>query len=132
MSLMAVVAFTATLSACSLDTVIWGTDGARVIDMTEQVIEAAASGEPDPLACAGTTPDFGQARDWEALSAGEPERFHAEYWDKQVPLDPEWNINLEWGGPPPVSGQVIPGDVFFREDADGLCVVDISWSTVVG
>jgi hypothetical protein len=122
---------TAALAACSVDVVIWGPEGARVIETTEQLIDAAASGEHDALACAGGAADFGEPGDWDRLSAGEPEPFRGDYWEEQIPLDPAWSINLELGAEGAETGRVFPGDVFYRETADGLCVVDIAWSTVV-
>lgn len=119
-------------AGCSLDTVIWGPDGAHVIETTEQLIHAAASGEADALGCADSTADFGEPEDWESLSAGEPERFNSEYWPDQALLDPSWSINLELGAEGGVSGQVLPGDVFYRETDDGLCIADIAWSTIEG
>ncbi|RLQ84446.1 hypothetical protein D9V28_09670 [Mycetocola zhadangensis] len=134
---MACVAIAATfvsaLTGCSVvDTVIWGPDGSRVIDTTERVIRAAATGDEDTLTCGDAEPKFGKSQDWTGLSAGEPERFHAEYWEDQEPLDPAWNINLEVGPEGVAIGEVFPSDVFYRETGDGLCVVDIVWATVVG
>lgn len=116
------------LAGCSIDTVIWGPDGARVIETTEALIESAASGDIGALECDGIGVDFGEPVDWTGLSAGEPEHFHAPYWPEMASLDPEWNINLEHGEPG-APGERFPGDLFFRETADGLCVVDIAWST---
>lgn len=31
----------------------------------------------------------------------------------------------------PEEGSSVPGDLFFRETEDGLCVVDIVWATVI-
>ena len=121
----------ARLTGCSMDTVIWGSDGAHVIETTEELIRAAASGEHDALACADAAADFGQPQDWNGLAAGEPEQFHADYWEEQAALDPAWNINLELGADGATSDRVFPGDVFYRETDDGLCVLDIVWSTVV-
>jgi hypothetical protein len=101
-----------------------------VIETTEQLIHAASSGENDTYTCADSDADFGEPEDWEGLSAGEPERFHAEYWADQAALDPAWSINLELGGEGAQSGRVFPGDVFYRETDAGLCVVDIAWWTV--
>jgi hypothetical protein len=130
-SLALVGTLAAALAGCSVDVVIWGPEGARVISTTEQLIDVAASGEHDPLACAGGIADSGEPSDWEGLSAGEPEPFRGDYWEEQIPLDPAWSINLELGAEGAVPGRVFPGDVFYRETADGLCVVDIAWATVV-
>jgi hypothetical protein len=123
-------ALVAVLTGCSLDTVIWGTAGARVIETTDELIHAAASREQSALACVDTAADFGDPQDWEGLSAGEPEQFHAAYWKEQASLDPAWNINLELGVEVGASGHVFPNDVFYRETDEGLCVIDIAWSTV--
>ncbi|MFV0428830.1 MAG: hypothetical protein ACK5KO_05355 [Arachnia sp.] len=65
------------LAACSVDTVIWGADGAKVIETTEHLIQAAAAGEGEDIACVDSNIDFGTPGDWEGLAAGEPERFSA-------------------------------------------------------
>jgi len=121
------------LAGCSLDAVIWGADGARVIDTSERLIDAAGAADADGLLCSGAEVDLGEAADWRERSAGEPARFSDGYWPQQAGLDPAWNINLENlvpGGPG--LGATYPGDVFYRETDDGLCVIDIAWSTVVG
>lgn len=130
--MIALVVVAVPLAGCSADTLIWGADGARVISTTEQLVQLAKDGEGDRLACPGAVADFGGADDWEALSAGEPERFHADYWPEQEALDPVWNINLELGGDSAEPGLVFPGDVFYRETDAGLCVIDVAWSTVLG
>ncbi|HEY9310639.1 MAG TPA: hypothetical protein VIP82_22795 [Microbacterium sp.] len=119
------------LTGCSMDSVIWGPDGAGVIQTTEELIDAMAGGSPTDLICADSEAELGGPIDWLGLSAGEPEQFSAEYWEEQAPLDPQWNINLE--GPPEglTPGSTFPGDVFYRETEDGLCVIDIAWSTLV-
>ncbi|WP_308289069.1 hypothetical protein [Microbacterium trichothecenolyticum] len=121
----------AALTGCSIDSVIWGRDGARVIQTTEELIDAMAEGNPTDLICADSAADLGRPSDWTGLSAGEPEHFFADYWEEQVPLDPQWNINLE-GLPEGVTpGSTFPGDVFYRDTGEGLCVIDIAWSTLV-
>lgn len=37
----------------------------------------------------------------------------------------------ELGADGATSDRVFPGDVFYRETDDGLCVLDVVWSTVV-
>ena len=119
------------MSGCSVDTVIWGSDGARVIQTTETVIDDLSSSGTTDLVCDDSRADLGTRSDWEGRSAGEPARFVAEYWDEQVELDPQWNINLE-GLPDGASpGDKYPGDVFYRETDDGICVIDISWTTLI-
>lgn len=118
------------LSGCSLDTVIWGADGAGVIQTTEGLIEAAASGDADSFVCAGHDPELREPANWEGLSAEEPERFVAEYWPDQAELDPDWSINLSLAQKRVVAGEEFPGDVFYQEADDGLCLVDVAWWTV--
>jgi hypothetical protein len=117
------------LTGCSPDLLIWGPDGARVIDTTEQAIAAASADDMTAFACADSAADFGEPEDWRGLSAGEPEGFTADYWPDQAALEPDWSINLEMGGSAE-DGRVFPGDLFFRDADDGLCIVDIAWWTV--
>jgi hypothetical protein len=126
----AAAALTVGLSACSMDTVIWGADGAAVIQSTEDLIDAAASGDADMYICEGHDPELREPAAWEGLSAEEPERFVAEYWPDQAVLDPDWSINLSLGEERLVSGEEYPGDVFYRATDDGLCLVDVAWWTV--
>ena len=119
------------LSGCSVDTLIWGNDGAQVIQATENLIKDLASDGTSDLVCEDAEADLGTANDWEGRSAGEPERFVAEYWGEQVPLDPQWSINLERLPEGATPGDAFPGDVFYRETDDGLCVIDIVWSTLI-
>ncbi|MCP2031415.1 hypothetical protein L1277_001506 [Okibacterium sp. HSC-33S16] len=130
LSLGAAGALIVLLSGCSMDALIWGGDGARVIDTTEHLIEAVATGEGTDLMCADGVADLGHPEDWEGLSAGEPERFHAEYWQEQVAADPSWNINLEGSIDGLTPGQNVPSDVFLRETEGGLCVTDVEWATI--
>jgi hypothetical protein len=121
----------AALTACSVNSVIWGPDGAHVIQTTDDLVDDMANGDPTDLICADSAAELGTPRDWIGLSAGEPERFFADYWDEQVPLDPQWNINLEGLPDGLTPGSTFPGDVFYQETDDGLCVIDIAWSTLV-
>ena len=119
-----------TLSGCSINTLIWGSDGARVIDLTEQLIDAAPSGTQDSLACEDLAADFGGSEMWDGLSAGEPEQVgRAGSVDGSSP-DATWRINLEGVGINGTSGENFPTDVFYREAATGLCVADIVWQPV--
>lgn len=120
------------LSGCSLDTVIWGPEGAAVIDTTEQLLAAASAGDAASFVCAEEEPDLRAPEDWRGLSAEEPERFVPEYWPDQASLDPAWSINLSLGTYPLSVGEEYPGDVFCRETGDGLCLVDVVWWTVEG
>lgn len=128
---LTVVVLPATLSGCSIDSVIWGPDGARVIQTTEELVDDMSTGGASGLICDESVADLGEATDWVGLSAGEPEHFVGDYWEKQALLDPQWSINLE--GLPEVltPGSTYPGDVFYRETDKGLCVIDIAWSTLV-
>lgn len=120
---LSVGALAALLTGCSIDSLIWGSDGAQVIQTTEKLVSDLASGETSDIVCMDSVADFGAPSDWSGLSAGEPEEFSAEYW--------EWSINLE--GPPEgaMPGTHYPGDIFYRDIDDGLCVIDVSWSTLV-
>ncbi|XTR51307.1 hypothetical protein ACOM2C_13755 [Pseudarthrobacter sp. So.54] len=118
------------LAGCSIDTLIWGRDGSKVIEATEKLIADLAAGEPSDLVCDGSTADFGKPSDWSSLSAGEPEKFTGTYWKDQAALNPKWSINLEGLPEGATSGTTYPGDVFFRETDDELCVIDVAWATL--
>lgn len=122
----------AALAGCSVDAVIWGADGAIVIETTDQLIAGITSGDGDDYVCSELTLDLGTPEDWHGLSPGEPERFVAEYWPDQAELDPAWSINLELPPGRVAAGHEYPGDVFYRETEDGLCLVDVAWWTVEG
>ena len=128
---IAALAVAIVLAGCSMDAVIWGNDGARVIEVTEQLVEASVAGDASAMLCTDSVADMGQPSDWAGRSAGEPERFTPDFWGDQAALDPQWNIDLE-GLPDGLEpGSDFPGDVFYRETDDGLCVVDVVWSTLV-
>ena len=128
LSLGALAAF---LAGCSIDTLIWGNGGAKVIQTTEKLVSDLASGQKSDVVCPDSVADLGTPGDWSGLSAGEPEEFFAEYWVDQVALDPQWSINLEGLPEGAVPGSHHPGNVFYRETDDGLCVIDVAWSTLV-
>lgn len=119
------------LTGCAgvVDLLIWGPDGARVIDTTELLVATSLEGEDTPLACTDSDADFGDPADWQGLSAGEPERI-SEFWKEQAALGATWSINLEGTAPDVEPGDTQPGDVFYREDGGELCVIDIVWVTI--
>lgn len=118
------------LSGCSLDGLLWGPDGARVIDTTDRLIAAASSGEQDSLACEQIGVDFGDAEMWDGLSPGEPEQFDPTDSVDRPELDATWRINLEGTSLGETPEAETPTDVFYRETEDGLCVADVIWQTV--
>ena len=120
----------ALLAGCSVDSFIWGTDGAKVIEATEKLIADMAAGGTSNLVCADSTADFGKPSDWSSLSAGEPEQFSGKYWKDQAEFNPKWNINLEGLPAGATAGTTYPGDVFFRETDGELCVIDVAWATL--
>ena len=128
---LSVGALAALLTGCSIHTLIWGNDGAQVIQTTEKLVSDLASGETSDIVCTDSVADLGTSSDWSRLSAGEPEEFFAGYWVDQVALDPQWSINLEGLPEGAVPGTYFPGDVFYRETNEGLCVIDVAWSTLV-
>lgn len=109
---------------------IWGPDGSRVIDTTEQLIDEVVDGVDTMLLCTGAVLELGTPADWEGLSAGEPERFTGDFWEEQIALDPQWSINLEGLPAGAQPGDTFPGDVFYRDAGDGLCVIDVTWVTL--
>lgn len=119
------------LTGCSVDTLIWGSDGAQVIQLTEKLVSDLASGETSESVCMNSVAELGAPSDWAGLSAGEPEEFVAKYWVDQAALDPQWNINLEGLPEGAVPGSRFPGDIFYRATDDGLCVIDVAWSTLI-
>ncbi len=120
------------LTGCSLNTVIWGADGAEVIDATEKVIAAASAGDGATFVCAGAEPEMGGAADWAGLAPEEPERFVAEYWPEAAAMDPAWSINLSLPEDRITNGMHAPSDIFYQQANEGLCVVHVEWSTIEG
>jgi hypothetical protein len=118
------------LSGCSLNALIWGADGAEVIDTTNRFASAAAGGDVSGLICAGVDPRLGDPEDWVGVRAEEPEPFAPHYWPGQVDLDPDWSINVSVPIERVIEGALIPGDIFYRSTTNGLCVLDIAWRTV--
>lgn len=121
----------ALLTGCAIDTLIWGSDGAQVIQTTEKLVSDLASGKTSDILCTDSVANLGTPSDWSGHSAGEPEEFFAGNWVDQVPLEPQWSINLEGLPDKAVPDTGFPGNVFFRETEDGLCMVDVVWSTLV-
>ncbi|MFS2240717.1 hypothetical protein [Microbacterium sp. OR16] len=121
------------LSGCAgMDSLIWGQDGATTISTTERLIEAAAQGDASGFVCNGADPELREPADWEGLSAEEPERFVPEYWEQFAALDPQWSINLSLPEDRVAPGVEYPGDVFYRDTDDGLCLVAVAWWTMEG
>ncbi|MCW3493587.1 hypothetical protein [Microbacterium sp. SSM24] len=101
-----------------------------MIDTTNQFAQAAAEGDASSYVCVGQQPRLGEPADWAGVSAEEPERFVPEYWPNQAALDPAWSINVYVPSERQFEGMEMPGDVFFRQTDDGLCVVDVVWVTL--
>lgn len=120
------VACSTILTGCSVDTLIWRADGARVIGTTENLIQDLSKDGTTDLVCADAEVNVGTPKDWDGLSAGEPGRFVAEHWEAQVPLDPHWSINLEGLPSGATPGNERPVDVFFRETEGFVCVIDVA------
>ena len=53
----------AVLTGCSVDTLIWGSDGAKVIQMTEKLVSDLALGEASEIVCMISVADLGEPRD---------------------------------------------------------------------
>lgn len=128
----AAACLTVVLSACVPDALLWGADGAEVIRTTERLIDLAVAGDADSVVCEGHDPELGEPADWDGLSAEEPGRFVAEHWPDQAAHEPDWSINLSLGAERVTAGEQFPGDVFYRTTEDGLCLMDVVWSTVEG
>lgn len=117
-------------TGCSVDAMLWGSDGAQVIETTERIIEAASKGDVDTYVCADNAPELRDPEDWKGLSPEEPGRFTPEYWPEQASLDPSWSINLSLPADRVNPGEEYPGDVFYRNTDSGLCLVAVAWWTV--
>ncbi|MGB4778871.1 hypothetical protein [Microbacterium sp.] len=118
------------LTGCSINALVWGPDGARVVDTTEQLIAAADVGGQDAFACRDSAAVFGDAGVWEGLSAGEPEQSDPETSVDAPGVDATWRINLEGLSASALSGEEVPTDVFYRETETGVCVADVIWQTI--
>lgn len=101
-----------------------------MIQTTEKFVGDLASGKASDSVCTDSVSNLGVPSDWSGLSAGEPEKFFADYWEEQAKLNPQWNINLEGLPDGAVPGTRFPGDIFFRETEGGLCIIDVAWSTL--
>lgn len=117
-------------AGCSVDAMLWGSDGAQVIETTERIIDAASKGDVATYVCADSAPELRHPEDWKGLSAEEPEQFSPEYWPEQASLDPSWSINLSLPADRVSPGEEYPGDVFYRNTDSGLCLVAVAWWVV--
>lgn len=129
---IAALAMTGALcTGCSVDTVIWGAEGARVIALADDVVDQVIAGAESPRACPLSSPEFGEPQRWLGLSGGEPERLAGDFWKDQRSLGAVWTINLEGlDSTTAENGGRYPSYVFFAETDDDLCVIDIEWGTV--
>lgn len=109
------VSVVAMTSGCSA--IAWGSDGAEVVAASEQLIADMSSGNPPEIdTCAGVNLDFGDARQWEGLGAGEPDKA-----DAGSPGE-TWTINLENS-----VGSEQPSDLQFERTKGKLCISSIQW-----
>lgn len=130
-AIVTIAATGAVLTGCSVDTMIWGSEGAQVIEVTDQIVQEVVAGADSPRACALSSPEFGDPERWFGLSGGEPERLTGDFWKQQRSLGAEWAINLEGLDTTTAeNGGSYPSYVFFSETNGELCVVDVEWGTV--
>lgn len=134
LTIAALLPATLLLSGCSLDQLIWGPDAARVIEVTNEFTAAAADGRGDSFACVGVDLDLREPSDWDTFIGQEPEEYRPEHWPNQADLKPDWSINLgteKWGTDEWTvrEGEQFPGFVFYRQNGDELCVVEVVWET---
>ncbi|WAB84976.1 hypothetical protein OVN20_05340 [Microcella daejeonensis] len=102
-----------------------------MIDTTEQLISAAAGGEQESFVCDSAAVVFGDASDWDGLSAGEPGPHDPTASVDRPGLDAAWRINLEIRAIGIAeTSRYVPSDVFYRETGTDICVADIIWQTV--
>lgn len=123
----------AVLSGCSPDLLIWGPEGSQVIARTDEVIASAQEGDLTSYLCEGADPEMGTAEDWQGLNAEEPERY-SPMWAEVDPgseeLGPTWTINLSDDREQLTAGTRLPGQLYFTDGDDGLCVTHVGWVTV--
>src|SRR3546814_12403647 len=83
------------LVGCSPDALIWGSEGARVIEVTEQLIGEVAEDGDSALVCADAEVELGPPAHWTGRPAGERARFTGDCREERAPITPQWSINLE-------------------------------------
>ncbi len=119
------------LAACSIDSAVWGAEGAAVRDAAQQFVKANIAGA-SPEVCESATADLGISSEWAGLEVGEPAKFAEEQWEAYKDLAPTWVINLSYapseGG---VESKRIPSFLFFQGDRKNLCVVAVEWGDLV-
>lgn len=114
-------------TACSTDSLVWGSDGAAVRATAEQVIDDMKSLGDSSKICADAEVDTGSANAWRGLAAGEPEEYTGKEWEGYAEVAPAWFINLS-PGEEAVGGSEIPSFLFLRGSKNDLCVAAIEWS----
>jgi len=117
-------------TACSPEAVVYGSEGAAVRAVSNEVIADVTDSGQSSKVCADAQVDFGDSTSWDGLSAGEPEKFNGEQWKEYDDLSPTWFINVSQSQPDEgVSGQEVPAVIFFRGDGDALCVAGVAFGT---
>lgn len=114
--------------ACSPDPIIWGSDGAQVRAVTDQIIEDVETSGSSTKICSDANVDLGASTAWKHLAAGEPEQYTGDQWEKYADIDPTWLINLSSTDTQEADGsREVPAYLFYRGSGDELCVAAIEW-----
>lgn len=119
-------------TACSPEAAVYGSDGAAVRAVSNDVIEEVTTSGQSGRVCADAPVDFGDPTSWDGLSAGEPEKFDGEQWEEYADLSPTWFINVSQSRPDEgESAREVPAVLFFRGEADDLCIAGVAFGTRV-
>lgn len=118
----------AACAACSPESLIYGTEGANVRTVTNELIaDVGGSGQTTRL-CEDARVDLGATSAWEGLAAGEPEEYTGTELADFADLSPSWFINLS---PADVEASQVPVEVpthvLYRGSGEELCVAGVSW-----
>ncbi|MFS0894262.1 hypothetical protein [Microbacterium sp. 179-I 3D3 NHS] len=116
----------AACSGCSTDALVWGSEGAAVRSVAEQVIDDMQSSGSSSKLCADAALEVGSSEVWETMAPGEPEKYTGEESKDYTDASPTWFINLS-PTDDATSGSEVPNFLFLRGSGEDLCVVAIEW-----
>lgn len=116
----------AACTACSTDSLVWGSEGAAVRSVAERVIDDMQSLGDSSEVCAGADLEMGSSQAWETMAVGEPERYTGEERTDYADVSPTWFINLS-PTDDAIGGTEVPSVLFLRGSGEDLCIVAIEW-----